>query len=126
MSTLAVVAAIVVGIAFVVAGAAKLAAGHAWVAEAAGMYVPPGLAVLVPYVELTVGALLAVQLWRPWPAIAALVLLAAFTVLIAANLAAGRRPACACFGAWSARPIGPGHLVRNAALAVAALLAVLG
>lgn len=126
MNALAVGAGIVVGVAFVVAGASKLAAGHAWVAEAAGMYVPPGLAVLVPYLEVTAGALLAVQVWRPWPALAALVLLVAFTVLITAHLAAGRRPTCACFGAWSARPIGWRHLARNTALIGLTLVALAG
>ena len=43
MSVVAVVAAIVLGLAFVVAGASKLAAGRAWPAQAAGMGVPAWL-----------------------------------------------------------------------------------
>lgn len=124
MNALGVVAGGVVGIAFVVAGASKLAAGRGWPVQAAGMGVPTPVAKVVPYVELAVGAVAAVQLWHPWPVLAALVLLAAFTTLIAAQLAAGRRPVCACFGAWSARPIGAGHLARNAILAALALVAV--
>ncbi|HWL42988.1 MAG TPA: MauE/DoxX family redox-associated membrane protein [Ilumatobacter sp.] len=125
MSLLAAVAGVVVGVAFVVAGASKLAAGKAWPAQAAGLRVPAAVARVVPFGELVVGALLAVQVWRPWPAVAALVLLGAFTVLIVAHLRAGSHPPCACFGAWSARPIGWGHVTRNAALLALAVVALL-
>ena len=47
---------------------------------------------------------------------AAIVVLVAFTALIVARLAAGQRPPCACYGAWSSRPIGPGHVARNVAM----------
>ena len=124
MNALAVVAGVVVGVAFVVAGASKLAAGRAWLAQAAGMRVPRVPAAVVPFAELAVGALLVVQVWRPWPAVAALVLLAMFTVLIVAHLGAGSHPPCACFGAWSAKPLGWGHVVRNAALAALAVVAL--
>ncbi len=124
MNALAVVAGIVVGLAFVVAGASKLAAGRAWPAQAAGMRVPRSVATVVPFVELGVGALSIVQVWRPWPAVAALVLLAMFTVLIVAHLRADSHPPCACFGAWSAKPLGWGHVARNAALAALAVVAL--
>ena len=52
----------------------------------------------------------------------ALVLLA-FTGLLILNLARGRRPPCACFGASSRRPIGPGSLVRNLVLLALAVIA---
>lgn len=125
MNALAVIAGLVVGGAFVVAGASKLAAGRAWIAQAAGMHVPVPVARIVPVVELVVGALLVVQVWRPWPAVAALGLLIAFTALIGAHLAAGRHPPCACFGAWSAKPLGPTHLLRNGVLIALAAVAVL-
>jgi hypothetical protein len=47
-----------------------------------------------------------------------------FSALIAKRLSEGRRPPCACFGAWSAKPIGPEHLARNAALLVLGVLAL--
>jgi hypothetical protein len=56
----------------------------------------------------------------------ALLVLVGFTVLILRRLAEGRRPPCACFGAWSTKPLGRGHVVRNLCfigLAVVALLA---
>ena len=45
-------------------------------------------------------------------------MLVVFTVLIGVASSQGRHPPCACFGAWSAKPIGPGHLVRNGVLIV--------
>jgi methylamine dehydrogenase accessory protein MauD len=63
-----------------------------------------------------------------WPAsLAALVMLAAFTVAIAVQLAQGRRPECNCFGSVHAKPIGRSTLLRNAALlSVAGFIAVDG
>jgi uncharacterized membrane protein YphA (DoxX/SURF4 family) len=124
VSTLAVVAAVVLGAVFVVAGGSKLAAASAWRAQATGLGVAPAVAAVVPWIELAVGALLIVQIGEPWPAVAALVLLVAFSLLIAVHLARGRRPPCACFGALSARPIGPGHLARNAIFAALAVVAL--
>lgn len=123
MNALATLAGVVVGIAFVVAGASKLAAGQGWFAQAAGLGVPRSVAAPVPFAELAVGALLLVQVVRPWPAVAAIVLLVGFTGLILLRLARGQHPPCACFGAWSAKPLGWGHVARNAALLALAALA---
>lgn len=117
---------IALGLVFLVAGGSKVAAGAAWPAQAAGLGVPRWLAVVVPWFELAVGALLVAGVARPWPAVAALGSLLAFTAALGWQLGHGRRPPCACFGAWSASPIGPAHFVRNAAfvaLAIAALAA---
>lgn len=111
-----VVAAVVVGVAFVVAGASKLSAPGVWSASARDMGAPPLVVPVLPWVEMAVGASLAVQVATPVPAAAAIVLLAAFTALIGIRLAAGDRPTCACFGAWSAQPLGVRHVVRNLAL----------
>jgi len=62
---------------------------------------------------------------KPIPQFAAIFLLLLFTALISKRLSEGRRPPCACFGAWSAKPIGPEHLARNAALLVLAVLSLL-
>ncbi|MFK7918058.1 MAG: MauE/DoxX family redox-associated membrane protein [Ilumatobacter sp.] len=111
-----VVAAVLLGAAFVVAGASKLAARDSWPVQARGLGAPAWTVPLVPWTELTIGALLVVQLWRPVMAVAAALLLVVFTALLVAKIAAGERPPCACFGAWSARPIGWGHVARNAVL----------
>lgn len=118
------VARIVVGIVFVVAGASKLAAGTGWRRQARELGAPDVAVVPVPWVELVIGATLIAGAFRPVPALAAIAMLVAFTVLLLLRLREGRRPACACFGAWSARPIGPAHLVRNGVLLVLSVLAL--
>jgi uncharacterized membrane protein YphA (DoxX/SURF4 family) len=125
VTVVALLASILVGVAFLVAGGSKLAAGPAWPAQAAGLGAPPFVVPVLPWVELGVGAALVLQLARPVAAVAAIVMLVAFSALIALRLSQGRRPACACFGAWSAKPIGASHLLRNAALLVLAVLALL-
>ncbi|MGZ6987202.1 MAG: MauE/DoxX family redox-associated membrane protein, partial [Ilumatobacteraceae bacterium] len=53
-------------------------------------------------------------------------LLVSFTTLLVLRMAQGRRPPCACFGAWTAKPIGWRNVVRNAVLlGLAAAVAVL-
>src|SRR4051812_31367745 len=85
----------------------------------------PLLAWIVPVVELTIAALLLPATTAWWAAVAALVLLAAFTATMAINLWRGRTPDCHCFGQLTAGPIGRGTLLRNLLLvALAALLAL--
>lgn len=124
MNVVALIASWVLGSAFVLAGASKLAAGAAWRPQALELGAPAWTVPFVPWLELAVGAALVAQLVEPVPAVVAIVLLLAFTALIGRRLAQGRRPACACFGAWSARPIGAGHLVRNAVLLWLGMLAL--
>jgi uncharacterized membrane protein YphA (DoxX/SURF4 family) len=117
-------AAVVVGISFVVAGGSKLAAGESWPSQAKGLGAPRWTIPIVPWVELALGAALIAQLWRRASAALAIALLLAFTAMIANRLRQGEHPPCACFGAWSASPIGPGHLLRNAALIAVAAIAL--
>lgn len=122
---IAVVAAVVVGAAFVLAGAAKVAMGGRWLAQAKEFGVAPQLAQFVPWWELVVGALLAAQVARPvtaWIAVGTLLL---FSASVAAQLAKGKHPPCACFGAWSPKPVGARTLARNGALIALAILAAL-
>ena len=69
------------------------------------------------------GAALITGLFVPVPALVAIGLLVVFSVTIARQLVDGRHPPCACFGAWSTRPLGEGHLVRNVALIAVAVVA---
>jgi uncharacterized membrane protein YphA (DoxX/SURF4 family) len=121
--TLAVVAGVVLGAVLMVSGAAKLAAGPRWAAQAAALGSPAVAVPVVPWLELGLGALLVTGVWRTGVALAAAVMLGAFTVLLVVRLAQGRRPPCACFGAWSTRPVGPGSVARNVVLIALALLA---
>jgi uncharacterized membrane protein YphA (DoxX/SURF4 family) len=120
-----VVAAVVLGAAFVLAGASKLAAGEQWPAQARDLGAPGPVIPLVPWVELVIGALLVVQFARTVTAVVALVVLVVFTGLLVLRLAQGRRPPCACFGAWSATPIGPRHVARNVVLMALAVVAAI-
>jgi uncharacterized membrane protein YphA (DoxX/SURF4 family) len=124
MGAVGLIASILIGLAFVLAGASKLALGRAWPEQARGFGAPAWAAVVVPWVELAVGASLVAQLARPFAACAAIGILVLFTALIVRHLLAGRAPECACFGAWSAKPIGPGHLVRNTVLLTVAVVAL--
>jgi uncharacterized membrane protein YphA (DoxX/SURF4 family) len=124
VSTVALVASIVVGLAFLVAGGSKLAAGRSWPAQATALGAPAIAIPTLPWLELGIGAALVLQLGRPVAALAAVVLLIAFSGLIALRLSQGRRPACACFGVWTARPIGPSNLLRNGVLLVLSVVAL--
>ena len=123
MTVVAIVAAILLGAAFVVAGASKLAAGSAWPAQAAGLGAPAWSVAPLPWFELGLGAILISNLARRPAAIVGLVLLLALSSIVVVRLREGKHPPCACFGAWSARPIGPAHLVRNGVLVMLAVLA---
>ena len=119
-----VVANILLGAAFLWAGALKLVQGPSWSKQAADMGVSRTVALAVPYVEVVVGALVVSQLVRPWPAVVALALLVAYTVLIVLRLLDGSRPPCACFGSRSMRPLGAYHVLRNLLLIVLAAIAI--
>lgn len=119
-------AAVALGLVFLVAGGSKLAAGPAWPEQASGLGAPAFLVPAVPWVELVVGALLIVQIAPIATVIAALAVLVSFTVLIVARLVQGRHPPCACFGAWSAKPLGWGHVVRNLAFIAIGVVALAG
>ena len=118
------IASVVLGLAMLAAGAAKLAS-RTWPADARGLGAPAWTIPLVPWVELSLGALLVVGVVRPLVAIATAVLLAAFTALLSARLARGERPPCACFGRLSTRPISWWSVARNLVLiALAVAIAV--
>jgi uncharacterized membrane protein YphA (DoxX/SURF4 family) len=119
-----IAASVVVGVVFLVAGASKIAAGPEWPVQARGLGAPAVTIPLVPWIEVAIGAVLVVQVARQPAAFAATAMLVVFTVLILIQLAQGRRPPCACFGAWSAKPLGAGHVARNVALIALSILAL--
>ena len=79
---------------------------------------------VLPWFEIALGAVLVAQLARVAAAVVALLVLVAFTALIVRRLAQGQHPPCACFGAWSASPLGWSHVVRNVALMGLAVIAI--
>lgn len=122
---MSVAARIVLGLVFLVSGATKLA-DRTWPSSAAAFGVPGWAARLLPMVELVVGALLVPGLGGAGVVGVAAALLVAFTAVIVVRLLAdGDRPVCACFGAWSARPISWRTVARNVGLLALALVAVI-
>jgi len=124
MSAVGLVASVLLGFVFLVSGGSKIAAGPAWPEQAAGLGAPSIVVPVLPWVEIVLGAILVMQVAPVAAAVTALVVLAAFTALIIRRLAQGRHPPCACFGAWSAKPLGAGHVVRNAGFMVLGVLAL--
>ena len=125
MDVIPTVAAIVLGVVFLISGGSKIASHADWTRLSAEFGAPVIVRLTLPWVELILGALLIVQIGRRFVALAAFALLAVFTVAIIVRLRQGRHPQCACFGAWSSRPLGPGHVVRNLALMALAIVAAL-
>lgn len=124
MSAVGLGAAIVLGFVFLVSGGAKIAAGPAWPEQARGLGAPSIVVPVLPWAEIVLGAILVMQLAPVVAAVAALAVLAVFTALIVRRLSQGRHPPCACFGAWSAKPLGLGHVARNAGFMVLGILAL--
>jgi uncharacterized membrane protein YphA (DoxX/SURF4 family) len=124
LSTPAVLASVALGLSFLVAGGSKVAAGDAWPDQARGMGAPAVVIPVVPWFEIALGAVLVVQVARVAAAVVALLVLVAFSALIVRRLAQGQHPPCACFGAWSAKPLGWTHVVRNVALMAIAVVAI--
>jgi uncharacterized membrane protein YphA (DoxX/SURF4 family) len=89
-----------------------------------GLPAPQVLARVVPLAELSVAAALVVA--PRVGAVAALLLLAAFTVVLAAAVQRGAGVGCACFGSTAAasRPVSGVELVRNGGLMVLAAAAL--
>lgn len=119
------VASIVLGALMCLAGGAKVVMGKRWPVEARELGAPSWLSPVVPWFEIALGALLIAQVGRAPASIVALLTLQAFTLLLLANMGRGHRPVCACFGSWSAKPIGVGHVVRNVAMMALSVIALL-
>jgi uncharacterized membrane protein YphA (DoxX/SURF4 family) len=119
------IARVVLGAVFVVSGLAKIASGARWTAQASGLGVPRAIAAALPWVELALGAAVASGLADPWPAVAAIAVLAVFTAWIVVHLARGQHPPCACFGSLSLAPLSWRHVVRNGVLLALGTLSLL-
>lgn len=120
------IARVALGVLFLASGALKLC-DPSWPGAARAMGAPRWSVPLVAPLEIVLGAGLAAGVAEPWPAWLALALLAAFSAALVLVLRRpiAERPACACFGRWSSKPVGAGSLLRNAVLAALAVVAVL-
>jgi peroxiredoxin len=131
MATVLLIARAALAAVFIAAALGKLAERNG-AREAIGrLGVPLALtgaaSVALPLIELTIAAGLLIVSTARWAAIAAAMLLAAFSLAIAQSLARGKPLECHCFGNLGSALVGRGTLVRNATLfAVAVFVAVAG
>jgi peroxiredoxin len=112
------------GAAFLIAGAAKLADRRPFMRALGEFGVPASLqpfGVMLPPLELAVAAGLVFASATRYAAWGALALLTGFMVGIVANLIRGRQPTCHCFGQLRAKPIGWQTVARNSVLAIGAI-----
>lgn len=130
MGELILVARLVLASVFVAAGLGKLA-DRPGAQQTLGAFGVPDhlgrlLARALPVAELGVAVALVPGSTDRVAAAGALVLLGAFSLAVAVNLARGRTPDCHCFGQVHSRPIGAGTLVRNTVLGGMSALVLLG
>jgi peroxiredoxin/uncharacterized membrane protein YphA (DoxX/SURF4 family) len=130
MDGFAVVARIMLVGVFAVSGIAKLLDREGTRRAVEGFGLPGSIvgpvAYALPLAEIAIAGTLIPGTSARAAAIAAIALLAAFTIGISINLAQGRRPDCHCFGQLHSAPVGPTTLVRNVFLAAAAGVVVFG
>jgi uncharacterized membrane protein YphA (DoxX/SURF4 family) len=128
MDGVVLAARLILAAVFLLAGAAKLAnrPGSRQALVDFGVPAPlvGALATLLPVAELSVATMLVPTATARVGAAGALGILSGFVVAIGANLAAGRRPDCHCFGQLHSTPIGASTLGRNAALGASAGMVV--
>jgi hypothetical protein len=111
-----------VGVLIALAGAAKLTDYKQWNRDARAQNVWPIVAVVLPPLELLLGALLIVLAPTPGVLGMATLLLLIFTAFLLAQIATKSVVPCACFGSKSKRPPSMRDVARN--LTMMALLFV--
>jgi len=123
MSIVGRIAAAAVGALLCWAGASKFADVRAWRASAARHGLPGPIAVVLPWSELALGAVLVTVTPMVWSLAAATVLLLVFTAYLVVQVGRGSTEPCACFGARSVRPPRWRDVARNLAMIAALVLA---
>lgn len=119
-------AALVLAVVFAWSGVVKIFMGSRWPESLRRLELPVQLAWPVVGCELVLSmALVLLDVQRRWVASGAAVLLVAMTLVLVDRLRRGVRPACACFGGSSVRPLSWREPVRNFALLAVAFVAIL-
>lgn len=113
----------VVGLVLLASGGSK-AVSPAWPRQAAVLGAPSWAVIIVPAVELSLGALLVLGAGEPITILLAAAIFIGFSVVLAQHLARGERPPCACFG-FVGRPISWWSVARNAVLVALCVVALL-
>ena len=117
--------AVAVAAVFVYAGVAKFATFNNWTFQARALGAPDPFVVLVPLAEIALAVLLVGGWWFVQTAIAGMLLLSAFTILLLVRLRDPERQPCSCFGATSQRPMSWLDVFRNVLLIALLAVAVL-
>jgi peroxiredoxin len=124
MDAALLIARLVLGAVFTLAGVAKLSdlkgSRQAIIDFGVPSAIAAPLGLVLPLAELTVAATLLAASTAWLGALGALALLSVFVVGIMYNLARGRKPECHCFGQLHSAPAGWKTLARNGALAAIA------
>ena len=110
-----------VGIVLLAAGVAKLTS-RGWPGQADALGAPAWAIRSTPFAEIVIGAALVAGV--DYAAVAAIVLLVAFTVLLVRALARGVKTPCACFGSLRTRPVTWWSVARNVALVALAIFSL--
>jgi uncharacterized membrane protein YphA (DoxX/SURF4 family) len=127
MNVVVLVLRIALGLTFVVAGGLKIGHADVFASQIAGFELLPQpliapLALLLPFVEVMVGAYLIVGLFTRAAAVAAALLLAVFDGAIALAVVRGLHASCGCFGPADQTTTSWGEVARDAAIVVVALV----
>jgi peroxiredoxin len=124
MDAALLIARLVLGAVFTLAGVAKLSdlkgSRQAIIDFGVPSAIAAPLGLVLPLAELSVAATLLAASTAWWGALGALALLSVFVVGITYNLARGRKPECHCFGQLHSAPAGWKTLARNGVLAAIA------
>lgn len=118
-------AAVALGIVFIASGSLKLR-DPMWPGAARVLGAPNWVVPAVAPFELILGALLVAGFAQRQFAILAFVTLSVFTLLLVRIMRSDDdAPACACFGSFSAAPVGIRSIMRNEAFMVIAVVAAI-
>jgi len=124
MDAALLIARLVLGAVFTLAGVAKLSdlkgSRQAIIDFGVPSAIAAPLGLVLPLAELSVAATLLAASTAWWGALGALALLSVFVGGITYNLARGRKPECHCFGQLHSAPAGWKTLARNGVLAAIA------
>ena len=113
---LARICAAIVGVVFCFAGAMKTTAWQQWRADAARQKLWAPIVIVIPAIELILGAILIVFSPSPNALGLATLLLVVFTSFLAIQVLTKSTVPCACFGARSSRPPAWKDVARNGLL----------
>ncbi len=127
MALFVLILRIALGLTFVVAGGLKIGHADVFASQIAGFELLPQalvapLALLLPFVEVLVGAYLIIGLFTRAAAVAAAILLAVFDTAIALAVVRGLHASCGCFGPADQTTTSWGEVARDAAIVVVAVV----